>query len=218
MNKLTIIATPIGNLDDITLRALNHIQNSDLVICENKDKIVKLMQKHDIDYKNKIFKQYNDKSTEDTRISLIKLIKEEFSKAILVSDAGTPLISDPGYKLVRELINHNIELDYLPGACAAIMSLILSGFPTDKFIFLGFLPKKGVKNILTKYINLNTTIILYESLYRIDKTLDLIFELYPDAEISILREGTKLYQEVIRFAKDSRPEIKLKGEFTVCIK
>lgn len=214
MNKIIIIATPIGNLEDITLRSLEALKNINIVICENIGTIKKLMQKYEIDYQNKQFIQYNDKSDHVTRSYIFNL---KFTEAVLVSDAGTPLISDPGYKLIREAIDLKFEIDYLPGPSAAIMALVLSGFSSDKFLFLGFLPKKGGKRLLEQYIDLNITLILYESRYRIEKTLDLIFKLNPDANVAILREGTKFHQEVIRFNNDSRPILKLKGEFSLCV-
>ncbi len=212
--KINIIATPIGNLQDITFRALDELRNSDCIICENKNKILTILRKYEIAYDDKMFITYNDKSNQETRN---KIFSSKFERGVLVSDAGTPLISDPGYKLIREAIERKIEVDFMPGPCAAIMGLVLSGFSTDKFLFLGFLPHKGVANYLKKYLDLEITLIIYESVHRIENTIKLIFELNHKAKIALVREGTKMFQEVLRFNKDNIPLIKKKGEFTLCI-
>ena len=214
MSKIIIISTPIGNLEDITIRSLKILKSVKVIICENYDKIKYLLQKYEISYEDKVFIRYNDQSTQKDRDRIFSL---NFTEAALVSDAGTPLVSDPGYKLIREAVERKMDVDFLPGPSALIMALVLSGFSTDKFIFLGFLPKKKRKALLMEYMSLNLTVIIYESVHRIESTLDVIFEIKENANIAILREGTKMHQEILRFNKNNRPILKLRGEFSIAI-
>jgi len=190
---LYLISTPIGNLGDITLRAIETLQHSDIILCEDTRVSSKLLAKHGI--KNSL-KIYNDRSDEPLRILIKNLILE--GKIIsLISDAGTPLISDPGYKLVRDLKHNNLHIDVIPGPCAAISALVLSGLPTDQFLFAGFLPKNssGKKNLFEKYIHIEATMIFYETSNRIIDSLQVALNVLGDREASIARELTKLHQE-----------------------
>ncbi len=190
---LYIVSTPIGNLGDITLRALETLKGSDVVLCEDTRVSNKLLAKHNIKASLKL---YNDNSDEDLR----KFIKEliEAGKIVsLVSDAGTPLISDPGYKLVRGLKKDDIHIDVIPGACAAIAALSMSGLPTDKFFFAGFLPKteQGRRNIFEKYQAIDASLIFYDTANRLLDSLEVALDVFGDVEANVAREITKLFQE-----------------------
>jgi len=190
---LYIVSTPIGNLGDITLRALETLKGSDILLCENTRVSNTLLAKHNIKVALKL---YNDNSDEDLRIFIKQLI--EGGKIVsLISDAGTPLISDPGYKLVRDLKKGNIHIDVIPGACAAIAALSISGLPTDKFFFAGFLPKteQGRRNIFEQYQSLDATIIFYDTANRLLDSLKVALDVLGDVEANVARELTKLYQE-----------------------
>lgn len=190
---LYIVSTPIGNLSDITLRALEALQSSDIILCEDTRVSNKLLAKHNIKASLKV---YNDKSDGGLRDFVKKLILE--GKIVsLVSDAGTPLISDPGYKLVRELKLDNLHVDVIPGACAVIAALTLSGLPTDKFLFSGFLPKtrEGKRKIFEELVALDATLVFYETSNRLLQSLEVALEVFGDREANIARELTKLYQE-----------------------
>ena len=190
---LYIVATPIGNLGDITLRALETLKNSDFIYAENTRNSSKLLEKYEISTN---LKQYNDNSDINIRSQIVESILSG-QIVTLISDAGTPLISDPGYKLVRELINQNIHVDTIPGACALISGLVLSGLPTDKFYFHGFLPKSKVSKEKTfqNIIDTNVTHIFYESPNRLVPTLKTALLILGDREACVARELTKLFQE-----------------------
>lgn len=223
MSKLHIVPTPIGNLKDITVRALEILKNSDLIICENVLHSKVLLDTYQISTK---LTSYNDSSDRKTREKLINKISQS-ENAVLISDAGTPLISDPGYKLVKECILNEIEIDVLPGACAAITALVASGFSTIHFLFLGFLgaSQKKRRELLEKIKILeNTTAIIYESSQKIIKLLDEIREILgEETQISVSKELTKVHQNTYRSSakeillKISKDENFTKGEFVVCI-
>jgi 16S rRNA (cytidine1402-2'-O)-methyltransferase len=190
---LYIVSTPIGNLSDITLRALEVLKNSDIIFCEDTRVSNKLLAKHQIKASLKL---YNDNSDSLVRNHIKKLI-EEGKIVSLISDAGTPLISDPGYKLVRDLKLDNLYVDVIPGSCAAIAALTLSGLPTDKFYFAGFLPKtkEGKLKIFKSLSSLKATLIFYETAPRLLQTLETALEALGDRQANVARELTKLYQE-----------------------
>ncbi len=190
---LYIVSTPIGNLNDITLRALHTLKSSDIIFCEDTRISNKLLVKHQIKVSLKV---YNDNSDISSRNSIKKLI-EEGKVVSLISDAGTPLISDPGYKLVRDLKSDGLYVDVIPGPCAAIAALTLSGLPTDKFHFTGFLPKtkEGKLKILNSLSNLKCTLIFYETAPRLLQTLEIALKVLGNRQANVAREMTKLYQE-----------------------
>ncbi len=190
---LYIVSTPIGNLSDITLRALDVLKSSDIILCEDTRVSNKLLAKHGIKASLKV---YNDKSDGLLRNLISKFITD--GKIIsLISDAGTPLISDPGYKLVRQLKTEGFYIDVIPGPCAIIAALTLSGLPTDRFLFSGFLPKtkEGKKKVFQELIPLEATLIFYETANRLVQTLEAALEIFGDREANVARELTKLYQE-----------------------
>lgn len=196
MAKLYIVPTPIGNLEDITLRSINVLIDSDLVLCEDTRRSKILMSHYKINTQLKSFHKFNEHKEVDSIVDQIK----EGKKISLISDAGTPGISDPGFLIVRTCIESEIEIECLPGATAFVPALINSGIPSDKFVFEGFLPvKKGRKTRLEMLSNEKRTMIFYESPHKILKTLnDFKLNFGSERKISISRELTKVYEENIR--------------------
>jgi len=196
MGKLYIIPTPIGNLEDITFRAIRILKESDLVLAEDTRQTIKLFKKYDIKVPLKSYHQFNEHKISELIVSELTGNKV-FS---LVSDAGTPGISDPAYLIVNQCIKNNILVECLPGATAFIPALIESGLPSDSFIFEGFLPhKKGKRNKIKQISEETKTVIVYESPYRLMNTLTLLKEMCEEErKISVSRELTKIYAETIR--------------------
>ncbi len=189
-----IVSTPIGNLDDISFRAIKTLNDVDLIACEDTRVSKKLLSHYNI--KTPLFSVHN--YNEKDKVDFIKnKIKLGFAIA-LVSDAGTPLISDPGYKIVSDLRENDFYITIIPGASAVIGALTLSGFPTNKFSFIGFVPTKLVEKsrIFENIKNFDATTIFYESPNRIIETLRTIKNILPDRKIAIAREMTKIYEEV----------------------
>ena len=218
--KLTIISLPIGNLKDITIRALEELQSSDLIFCEDKRITIKLLNHYNI--KNKLM-SYNEHSDRGTREFIVNEI-EKGKSISLVSDAGTPLISDPGYKLIKELKKKNLTVTSCPGPSSPITAITLAGLPSDKFFFSGFLPvkSKARKDYLLKIKNIESTIIFFESPNRIVKSLETILEIFGDRNISICRELTKKFEEVITLKvseaiKNLSSRDNIKGEIVIVI-
>ena len=220
MSKLILIPTPIGNLGDITQRAVECIKTVDILLCEDTRRSLKLLNHLKIKKPLKSYHKFNEHSTVE------KVINEIQSGLIvgLISDAGTPSISDPGYLIVKMCIDNNIEVECLPGPTALIPALAVSGLPSERFVFEGFLPvKKGRKTRLEELSNEKRTMIFYESPYKLYKTLqDFSNSLGPDREISISKELTKIFESTTRGRiKDLMPEYenkKLKGEFVIVVK
>ena len=216
---LYIVSTPIGNLEDITLRALNVLKNSDIILCEDTRVSKKLLAKHGIPVPLKI---YNDQSDDSGR-QQIKNYLAAGKVLSLISDAGTPLISDPGYKLVRELIKDGYHVDALPGACALIAALTLSGLPSDKFLFAGFIPKtaKGKENLFQELSALNATLIFFDTASRLPSTLTIAQAVFGNREAVVARELTKLYQEIkiltLSELADHYQKHSIKGEIVLLI-
>lgn len=200
MSTLFIVATPIGNLKDITLRALETLQQVDAVICEDTRRTGLLLNHYNIKKPLLILNDYNEFKTIPQIIDRL----QSGQNLALVSDAGTPLISDPGFKLVRECIHQGIAVDSIPGASSLITALTLSGFPTDKFLFLGYLPKKeGHRKKLfidlAKMIQIiKVTVIIFEAPHRLLKTLQELQKVFRDIDIVICRELTKVHEEIRR--------------------
>ena len=198
--KLFIVATPIGNLKDITLRALEVLKAVDYILCEDTRVTGKLLNRYEISKKLVPFNDFNEDKKGQAVIN--DLVSGQ--NIALVSDAGTPLISDPGYKLVRACIHQGIAVETIPGPSSVIAALTISGLPPDKFTFVGYLPKKDVKR--KKFLEdlkrsrevVRFTIIAFESPFRLLKTLEDIKGVYGDIEIVVCRELTKMHEEVIR--------------------
>jgi len=220
--KLYIVATPIGNLDDITFRAVDILKKVPIVACEDTRVARKLLNRFDI--KNKKLISYYEPVEEKVSEKIISIL-EEGSDVALITDAGTPTISDPGYRLVKKAIDKNIDVIPIPGVSAVITALSVSGLPTDKFIFLGFLPKKkGAKrDTLLKYGKMGNTIVIYESPHKLLETLKLINELFPNGDMVVAKELTKVFEryfrgkpkDVIELLNDNKELIK--GEFVIVL-
>ncbi len=197
---LTIVPTPIGNLKDITFRALEVLQSVDGIICEDTRRTSLLLNHFDIKKPLIVINDYNESSKVD--LVLNKLISGQ--NLALVSDAGTPLISDPGFKLINQCLKNNIEIDSLPGPTSITTSLALSGLPTDKFIFLGYLPEKPGhrKEMIVKITKLKevfkSTYIIFVSPYKLIKTLEELELELGNIEVVLEKELTKIHQTVIR--------------------
>ena len=216
MAELYLVSTPIGNRHDITLRALEFFNQLDYLLCEDTRKTKQLLEFYEIKKMPTLISFYE--SVEEQKIPQVISWLKAGKSVGLVTNAGTPLISDPGFKLVRECVKENIQVVPIPGASALLAALVVSGLPTDKFTFLGFLPKKvGKKEKLLK--EAKYTVIAYESPYRIIKTLELLQKLMPEKQVVICRELTKKFEEVVR----GRPEEllekmrdrKIKGEIVL---
>jgi len=193
---LYIIATPIGNYDDISLRAIKLLENVEILLCEDTRKTKKLLSHLQIKRKNLI--SYNDNNASSKRPYIISKLNSKKSIGI-VSDAGTPLISDPGYKLVQECHVNNIKVSHAPGPCSVINGLILSGLPTNQFYFGGFVSSK--KNFKVKQFQITQknimTGIWFDTCLRLKKTLEVMKDVFGNRKITIARELTKTYEEII---------------------
>ena len=213
---LYLVSTPIGNLGDLTIRALEILKNSDLILCEDTRVSIKLLNYYNIKTQLLSFHKFNEKKkTKDIIIDLIggKMIS-------LISDAGTPAISDPGKILVKECINNDIPVTPIPGASSVITSLSISGF-SDKFIFYGFLDEK--KNKLTKELEflskIDCSIVIFIPPKKLIKNLEIVINFFSKREIVLCREMTKIHDEFIRCKVDDLKKIKIydKGELTIVI-
>ncbi|MDO5724814.1 MAG: 16S rRNA (cytidine(1402)-2'-O)-methyltransferase [Tissierellia bacterium] len=217
--RLYICPTPIGNLEDISIRTLNILKECDFIACEDKRISIKLLNHYEIKKELISYHKFNE-------MQMTKTILDRISNGevcALISDAGMPGISDPGHILIKSAIENKIEITVLPGANAAITALVYSGLPSNNFYFEGFLPKKAIerKKKFELYESLNCPIIIYESPNRIKSTLNEMFEYFGDMEISIARELTKIYEECIRGRlKDiiiSLEDESIKGEIVLII-
>lgn len=196
MSKLFIVPTPIGNLEDITFRAIRILKEADLILAEDTRQTAKLLNHYDIKTRMKPHHQFNEHKSVEGIIELL----QAGDKIALVSDAGTPGISDAGFLLIRACIQNQIEVECLPGATAFVPALVNSGLPTDRFVFEGFLPhKKGRKTKLEKLAQEPYTVIIYESPFRLIKTLNQMIEFFgADRQIAVSRELTKIHEETVR--------------------
>lgn len=216
---LYIVATPIGNLEDISKRALRILGEVDIIFAEDTREIAKILKGNNID---KTLIPYTDQKHEKMVNEIVQLM-ESGKSAALVSDSGTPLISDPGFKLVREFKLKNLNVVPIPGPSAIITALSVSGLPTDKFTFLGFAPKKPTarKQMLQTFGALDTTLIFYESPYRIKSFLQEIYETLGDRQVCLAKDLTKVFESVntdrLSTLLENIENIKEKGEYVVLI-
>jgi 16S rRNA (cytidine1402-2'-O)-methyltransferase len=196
MSKLYLVPTPIGNLEDITLRALRILKEVDLILAEDTRNSGKLLKHYQIENKMQAHHQHNEHKTV---AGLIERLRAGTTIA-LITDAGTPGISDPGFLLVRECISNEVPVETLPGAAAFIPALVNSGIPSERFHFEGFLPhKKGRKTKLEHLAEKDCTLLFYESPYRLVKTLKQLAEYFgPERRASVSRELTKIHEETMR--------------------
>ncbi|MFA5791620.1 MAG: 16S rRNA (cytidine(1402)-2'-O)-methyltransferase [Candidatus Paceibacterota bacterium] len=235
MSKFYVIATPIGNMGDITLRAIETLKNVDLILCEDTRETKKLLDKYNI---SKPTMSYHAQSKLSKTDKIFELLKEGKDLA-LVSDAGTPGISDPGAMLVSQIkekfnmltnsaiaenVNIGVQVIPIPGATALITALSASGLPTHEFTFLGFLPhKKGRETLFKEIRDSKRTMVFYESPHRILKTLESLVKFCPEKKVCIARELTKIYEEfrigtasqILEYLEKNKE--KQKGEFTVIV-
>ena len=196
MSKLFLVPTPIGNLEDITFRSVRILNEADLILAEDTRTSGKLLKHFDIKTPMQSFHMHNEHKVLDKMIDKLKL----GIKIALISDAGTPGISDPGFLLVRACVEEGIETECLPGATALIPAIVQSGFPTDRFIFEGFLPpKKGRQTRFKQWSEETRTIVFYESPHKIVKTLSQLQEFVGgDRRLSVSRELSKKFEETVR--------------------
>ena len=189
---LYIVATPIGNLGDVTKRASEVLSRCDAIACEDTRVTAKLLRHLGI---AKPLWRYDDHASERDRARLLESMRDQ--AVVLVSDAGTPLVSDPGYRLVREARAAGLAVTSLPGPCAPVMALTLSGLPSDRFLFAGFLPPKDKArtDVLAELAPVRTTLVFFETAPRLTKSLAAIGEVLPGREVAVARELTKLYEE-----------------------
>ncbi|MCQ2958996.1 MAG: 16S rRNA (cytidine(1402)-2'-O)-methyltransferase [Bacteroidales bacterium] len=218
MGKLIVVPTPVGNLQDMTFRAVEVLKTADLILAEDTRTSGNLLKHFGIETKMMAHHKFNEHATLDRTIDIIR----ENSITALISDAGTPSISDPGYLITKNCIENDIEVECLPGATAFVPALVMSGFTTDRFCFEGFLPhKKGRQTRLLALKEETRTIIFYESPHRILKTLGQIQEFIGERNVAVVREISKVYQEVVRGSiptvmehfKKKQP----KGEFVLLV-
>lgn len=216
--NLFLVPTPIGNLEDITLRALKVLNEVDIILAEDTRTSGKLLKHHDIRKPLQSYHIFNEHKAAEKLVERM-LAGETFA---LISDAGTPAISDPGFLLVREAIKENLVVNCLPGATAFVPALVNSGLPSDKFTFEGFLPhKKGRQTRLKKLAEEERTIILYESPHRLVKSLEQLKEFLGDRRASVSRELTKMFEETVRGSLSELithfTEKGVKGEFVIVV-
>ncbi len=213
---LFLVATPIGNLSDISLRALETLKKVDYILCEDTRTSGSLLNQYSIDKPLKSFHLFNEKKMEDSIIA-------DLAKGLeiaLISDAGTPGINDPGEALVQRCQKERLPYTGIPGPCSPILALTLSGFETSRFQFIGFLPKKPgeQKKALIDALFYEGITLFFESPHRIHKTLETIHRYAPDAEIALMRELTKRYEEVLRGRAQELLEAEIRGEIVVALK
>jgi 16S rRNA (cytidine1402-2'-O)-methyltransferase len=221
--KLYVVATPIGNLGDMTFRAVEVLKSVAFILAEDTRESIKLLKRYDIPTQ---LISYRDQNHAKMMVKILEKLDMGLDLA-LVSDCGTPLISDPGFKLVRELREKEYIVESIPGPTAVTSALSISGLPTDKFSFLGFLPKsdKKRKDILKKYLELNSTIVLYESPKRMIRLLEILDSICEGCSIVLARDLTKKREEVLQSSAKGLIEILKErgfdkdphGEFVVII-
>ena len=217
--KLYVVGTPIGNLEDITLRALNTLKASDLIACEDTRHTQKLLNHYEISTRTISYHEHN----EMTRAPELVLKMEQGSMISLVSDAGTPVLSDPGFRLVHLAVRHKIPVVPIPGPSAMVAALTAAGLPMNEFIFTGFLPAKrsARRKVLAGLAGFEKMIVLYEAPHRIVESLRDIHEILGDREIVIAREVTKVHEEFLRGMvaeiRDLLKKTPRKGELTVIL-
>ena len=218
-SSLYLVPTPIGNLDDITIRALEVLKSVDVILAEDTRTTGVLLKHYDIKNSLKSYHIHNEHHQTERIIADLKAGK----KMALVSDAGTPAISDPGFLLVRDCLQNDVSVECMPGATAFVPALVSSGLPNDKFVFEGFLPvKKGRQTRLELLSNETRTMIFYESPHRLIKTLNQFNEYFgEDRQASVSRELTKMFEETVNgtFTEiiNHFGEKKIKGEIVVVV-
>jgi len=219
IGTLYVVATPIGNLEDITLRALKILKEVDIIACEDTRRTLKLLNYYKITGKKLI--PYHEHNEREQAKKLLEELLQGKSVA-LVSDAGTPCISDPGYRLVSLARKNSINVVPVPGATAFVAALSASGLPTDRFLFAGFLPRKEkqLKGSLKEFLSFPFTVICYESPHRLERTLKTIAEIDPEREVAVYREITKINEEFLfgraeEILRELKERDAIRGEFVL---
>ena len=214
---LYLVATPIGNLDDITIRALNVLKNSEIIFCENTNNSKKLFKKYSIQTR---FQKYTDHDFDKKKSEFLDILRNK-KIVSLISDSGSPLISDPGNQLINFLYQNNVNIFSVPGPSALISGIQLSGFLNKKFFsFLGFLPKKSSQKILILKANINNNLIIYTTKQQLEKDIEAIKSLAEKFEIIILKELTKIFEERIYISHKNYKNINfdtIKGELVLAV-
>lgn len=219
MAKLIVVPTPIGNLEDITLRAIRVLKEADLILAEDTRTSSRLLNHYEINTKMQAHHKFNEHKSIQSILDRILA----GSAIALITDAGTPGISDPGYLLIRECLKNGIEVESLPGATAFVPALLNSGLPAERFLFEGFLPVKKGRQTRLKYLSeFPETIILYESPFRLVKTLNQLKDIFgAERKASVSRELTKLFEENVRGSLSQLcehfQEKKIKGEIVIVV-
>lgn len=213
--KLYIVATPIGNLKDITLRALDVLKSVDIIICENPLHSMKLLNEYDIRKNLQPFHKFNERASVDK----VKKWLDEGEDIALISDAGTPLVSDPGYLLISELRKGDYEIVPIPGACAGINALIASGLNTERFCFIGFLHGNRSDKIdtLNKYRDLECTLIFYLAPHNLLEDVKIIASVLGDRNAVLVNELTKIHEKYIMFSLCGDLDIDCRGEYVLVV-
>lgn len=193
---LSIVSTPIGNLGDITMRALETLRKCDLIACEDTRRTATLLQHYQIE---KPLISHHDHSSPEHRRRLAAMLREG-KHVVLVSDGGTPVVNDPGFEIMRFSREFNVPIEILPGACSIISGLVLSGLAVDSFSFFGYLPPKSSqrKKMFTELLERRETLIFFESPFRIEKAVTEALEVLGDREAALVREMTKKFEETLR--------------------
>jgi 16S rRNA (cytidine1402-2'-O)-methyltransferase len=193
---ISLVSTPIGHLGDLSHRAFETLANADLILCEDTRHSLKLLNHYEIRKPLRSYHQFNEAKRESEILQLLR----EGKQVALISDAGTPGISDPGERIVKACIEAGLEVTAVPGPCAIIQALVLSGFPTEPFQFVGFLPRRSgrLTRVLEEIAGYGGTTVAYESPKRIPKVLPLIAQIMPERPLAIARELTKKFEEVLR--------------------
>ena len=216
---LYLVATPIGNLEDITMRAVRILQEVDLIACEDTRTSRVLLNHYGINKPVVSYHNFNERQASERIIGRVL----EGQNVAVISDAGTPSISDPGFIIVREAVRQGINVIAIPGPAAMIMAVAVSGLPTDAFIFYGFLPQTSGKRraILESLVDRRETMVFYESPYKIHKLLDEVFEVIGNRKAASCREMTKKFEEIIRgdieTIRGQLADKKVKGELTLVV-
>lgn len=212
---LYFVATPIGNLGDISYRAVETLKNVDVIACEDTRKTTILLNHYDI---HKRLISYHKNNEFNSAKGIVDLLQSGKNVAV-VSDAGMPVISDPGQILTQMLRENNLEYTIIPGANAGLSALVLSGFDALRFSFIGFLPEKNIerKKLLENFKNSISTLIIYVAPHDVEKTLDACYEIFGARKACLVKEITKVFETTYTFELGQAPEIELKGEFVLII-
>lgn len=212
---LYVVGTPIGNIKEITHRAIEVLNSVDFIAAEDTRRTAVLLNEYDIKKPMISYQKFNERASTEKLIEALK----EGKDIALVSDAGMPLISDPGHILIEELIANDIQFTVVGGPSACIDALILSGLDISKFCMLGFLPEKKSEcdKLLSEFSSLKCTLVFYSAVHKVDKDLVDLFEALGDREVAIVREISKIYEEVVRGKLGNVPEFVHKGEFVIVV-